>query len=633
MNALEWDLEPLLRPLTYITQSKQRIFWLYLVIAILLAFGVYRDQRSSAKSSAAPLPDDLSNDHSSERGSPETKLSNEPERPRSFWSFLFPASIYKHPAMLTDATYFFINQLCYAWLVLPFLLSSGVIAEWTAQTLFNGFGEAGWYLEQGPALDLCLTFFLIVATDLGIFLSHVLQHKVPLLWEFHKVHHSAEIMTPITVYRMHPIDDIFAVSVSGLLTGLVLGTFSYLFDNPLTVVTVLRLNLFVFGFYIIGYNLRHSHVWLDYGPRLKKVLVSPAQHQIHHSSDPRHFDKNFGFMFSFWDRMLGSLYVPETREQLTFGLGGSEHGDYRGLLRLYFLPFKKSAQLMAKFADQSPLKKGLVFLCLLLGLGYVVYDSLVTEPPKAPVQKVHLEQLTWTETQSLVKKGFRSIIVPTGGTEQNGPHMVLGKHNYIVRYTSEQIARTIGQTLVAPVITHVPEGKTSPPTEHMKFAGTISVSVEVFSQLLEETARSLKVHGFQTIYFVGDSYWNQEPQQKVAEKLNKEWAKENVRVYHLGDYYKRNGQIEWLQSKGETDGNIGGHAGIRDTSELMIVYPEGLRPDQFERHGGSEYSVSGVHGDPRRASKQRGRKLLQMKVYAACRQIRDLQKSRNQGSH
>ncbi|MDF1665937.1 MAG: creatininase family protein, partial [Planctomycetota bacterium] len=437
-------------------------------------------------------------------------------------------------------------------------------------------------------------------------------------------------MTPITVYRMHPIDDIFALSCSGVLNGLVLGTFSYFFDNPLTLVTVLRLNLFVFGFYIIGYNLRHSHVWLDYSARLKTVLISPAQHQIHHSSDPKHFDRNFGFMFSFWDRMLGSLYIPEKQEQLNFGLGGEEHEDYRGLFRLYFLPFKKSAQLMTKVAEQSPLKKAAIYLCMALALSYVLYDALVPEPPKAPIQKVHLEQLTWTETHALVKKGYRSIIVPTGGTEQNGPHMVLGKHNYIVRYTSEKIAREIKNTLVAPVIAYVPEGETTPPTQHMKFTGTLSVSEDVFSQLLEQTARSLKVHGFDTIYFIGDSYWNQESQRKVAEKLNKEWANENVRVFHLGDYYGRNGQKEWLQSKGESEGSIGGHAGIRDTSELMIVYPGGLRPDQLELHGGSEFNQSGVHGDPRRASKQRGQKLLQMKIYAACRQIRALKQSRNQ---
>lgn len=620
MKAFDWDVEPLLRPLTYVTQSHQRIFWLYIVTAVILAFSVYRDQKAK-KTEPAESPEN------------EAPQANSEDSKASFWSFLFPASIYKHPGMLTDATYFLINQFFYVWLVLPFVVSSGVVAEWTVQSLFGLFGEAGWFVEQGPALDLTLTFFMIVATDLGIFISHVLQHKVPLFWEFHKVHHSAEIMTPVTVYRMHPIDDIFALSCSGVLTGLVLGLFSYLFDNPLTLVTVLRLNLFVFGFYIIGYNLRHSHIWLDYSARVKTVLISPAQHQIHHSTNPKHFDRNFGFMFSIWDRMLGSLYVPEKQEKLSFGLGSEDHEEYRGLLRLYFLPFKKSARLMADAAEKSVLKRALIFTCLALALAYVGYDALQETPKQAPVQSVHLEELTWTELQALIKKGHRSVIIPTGGTEQNGPHMVLGKHNYIIRYTSERVAREMGQTLVAPVIAYVPEGETDPPTAHMKFSGTISVSEELFAGLLEQSARSLKVHGFETIYFMGDSSWNQGPQAKVAEKLNKEWAKEKVRVYHLGDYYSRNGQKEWLESKGESQENIGGHAGIRDTSELMVVQPQGLRPSQFELHGGSQFSETGVHGDPRRASKQRGQKLLQLKVYAACRQIRRLQKTRDQGSN
>ncbi|MDF1665936.1 MAG: hypothetical protein P1V97_29540, partial [Planctomycetota bacterium] len=188
MNAFDWDVEPLLRPLTYVTQSHQRIFWLYLVTAILLAFGIYRDQKSVAETPSDSPDDSAPDPESLERPSGDVSV---PNRPDSFWTFLFPASTYKHPAMLTDATYFLVNQFCYVWLVLPFLLSSGAVAEWTVQAFYQGFGETGWYLEQGPVLDLALTFFMVVATDLGIFISHVLQHKVPLLWEFHKVHHSA----------------------------------------------------------------------------------------------------------------------------------------------------------------------------------------------------------------------------------------------------------------------------------------------------------------------------------------------------------------------------------------------------------------------------------------------------------
>jgi sterol desaturase/sphingolipid hydroxylase (fatty acid hydroxylase superfamily)/creatinine amidohydrolase/Fe(II)-dependent formamide hydrolase-like protein len=598
---LDWDIESLLKPVSFLISPSQRIFWFYLLTALILAFAVYFDRRKETE-----------------------KVSL-----RGFFAYALPASIYKHPAMLIDIAYFLVNQWLLGALVIPLLLSSAVVADQTIVFLHSLFGECGVFVEQTAMMDLLLTFFVMVAVDLGIFIVHSLQHKIPILWEFHKVHHSAEILSPITVYRMHPVDDFLSMSCSGFLIGLVLGIFYYLFDNPLTITTVFRLNLFVFAFYLIGFNLRHSHIWLDYGPRFNWLLLSPAQHQIHHSADPVHFDRNFGFMFSLWDRMLGSLYVPKEKEELNFGLGGEEHGDYRSVWNLYFLPFKKSVKLAAGVAESSALKKAILFVAMALVLGYLVFDTFVqTAAPKPALGKVHIEDLTWTETRSLIDAGYKTIIIPTGGTEQNGPHMILGKHNYVVKYTSGQIALKLGKTLVAPVIAHVPEGQIDPPDNHMKFAGTLTVSDELFQRLLEATARSLKAHGFQTICFIGDSYWNQPGQQAIATKLSIEWAKSGVRVLHISDYYSKNGQMSWLEAKGESRDNIGGHAGIRDTSELMAIYPGGVRPALFDKNGGSTFAKTGVHGDPRRASKQRGFKLLQFKIDAACRQIQSLNPSR-----
>ena len=124
---------------------------------------------------------------------------------------------------------------------------------------------------------------------------------------------------------------------------------------------------------------------------------------------------------------------------------------------------------------------------------------------------VFLEELTWTEVASAIDSGSTTIIIPTAGTEQNGPHMVLGKHKYRINAGSERIARSLGNTLVAPVITYVPEGDIDPPSGHMRFAGTISIPREVFESVLEYTARSLKQHGFTDILLIGDSGPNQGP--------------------------------------------------------------------------------------------------------------------------
>lgn len=243
--------------------------------------------------------------------------------------------------------------------------------------------------------------------------------------------------------------------------------------------------------------------------------------------------------------------------------------------------------------------------------------SLTTSPPDS----VYLEDLTWVEVRELIKRGKTIAIVPTAGLEQNGPHMVLGKHGYIVRHLAERIAKRLGNALVAPVLDYVPEGPVDPPQGHMRFAGTISIPEPVFASVLEHAARSLRAHGFTTICFLGDSGGNQKAQAEVAERLNLEWAGTGTRVLHLGDYYARNGQTEWLLAQGETVRAIGTHAGIRDTSELLAVSPKGVRPEMIRPDGGFYLEPTGVHGDPTRASARRGETLLQLKVEAALRQI------------
>src|SRR5262245_12702280 len=133
---------------------------------------------------------------------------------------------------------------------------------------------------------------------------------------------------------------------------------------------------------------------------------------------------------------------------------------------------------------------------------------------------VSLEELTWTEVRDLLRSGTATIIVPTGGTEQNGPHMALGKHNVRVKKLSEQIARALGQTLVAPVIAYVPEGRVDASAGHMRFPGTITVSEETFQKVLESAARSFKLHGFRDIVFLGDHGGSQSSSRLVPARPN-----------------------------------------------------------------------------------------------------------------
>ncbi len=230
---------------------------------------------------------------------------------------------------------------------------------------------------------------------------------------------------------------------------------------------------------------------------------------------------------------------------------------------------------------------------------------------------VFLESLTWMEVKAAIDDGYKTILIPTGGTEQNGAHMVLGKHNIIARHTSERIAKQLGYTLVAPVIAYVPEGNISPPEGHMEYAGTISLRPEIFSAVLEDTARSFKQHGFTRICFIGDSGGNQETQKQVTTKLNEEWDGSGVRVIHVSDYYsEKNGQDAWLKTQGYSDEEIKGHAALSDTSELSNIDQSAIRPQLL-----SDKAENGSTGPSQNALPKVGMALLNMKIDAAVKQI------------
>jgi creatinine amidohydrolase len=222
----------------------------------------------------------------------------------------------------------------------------------------------------------------------------------------------------------------------------------------------------------------------------------------------------------------------------------------------------------------------LAVLTALVGV-IITASSASTQTPSVPQpNSVFLEDLTWTEVRDAIAGGKTTVIIPTGGTEQNGPHMALGKHNYLVTYKAGQIAKQLGNALVAPVVSYVPEGDINPPTGHMRFAGTISVPQDVFVQVLEHAARSLRQHGFVDVALVGDSGGNQAGQKLVADALNKEWAGSRARVHHITAYYPGRGD-EWVVSQGVSAADVGSHAGTHDTSSLMYLNPSMLRFDKM----------------------------------------------------
>jgi creatinine amidohydrolase len=216
---------------------------------------------------------------------------------------------------------------------------------------------------------------------------------------------------------------------------------------------------------------------------------------------------------------------------------------------------------------------------------------------------VFVEDLTWTELSALVKAGKTTVIIPVGGVEQSGPYMALGKHDVRVRVLSEIIARNLGNALVAPVVAYVPEGAFDPPTEHLRFPGTISVSASAFRETLRDAARSFQLHGFTDIVLIGDHGGYQADLKLVADDLNRTWAKTPARAHYIAAYYNatQGAYVAALRARGYAMAEIGVHAGLADTSLMLAVDPRLVRLAQL-RCAPALGPASGVVGDPRRAS-------------------------------
>lgn len=246
----------------------------------------------------------------------------------------------------------------------------------------------------------------------------------------------------------------------------------------------------------------------------------------------------------------------------------------------------------------------------------VICGALMTASLSAMAQKsVYLEELTTAEVAAMVKNSPSVVIIPVGGTEQNGPHMAIGKHNTRVKVLAGRIATQLTtqlaaqkiSTIVAPVVSYVPEGNINPPSEHMKWAGTVSISDDAFKSMLLSTARSFRQHGFTDIVILGDSGNYQTQLAQVAAAFNKEASKDAKttpsRMHFISDYYKatQGSYIAALKAKGLNDAEIGTHAASADTALMLAIEPAMVKPEKFAE-AAKEGRAGGTLGDPRAAT-------------------------------
>lgn len=266
-------------------------------------------------------------------------------KPGSFVSWLLPRDVYRHRSNLLDIKLFFASRL---FSVLG-VFGAVFFPTTVAYALLAQFGGADYAPPPVTWIGIAVvTLIVVVVSDFCKYWAHRAHHEWRALWPFHAVHHSADVLTPLTVQRVHPLEPMINAMLMTLFVGVAQGLALYFLVGEISMMTIGGANAVYFLFNALGSNFRHSHIWISYGRVLEHILISPAQHQIHHSVAVKHHDKNYGSIFAVWDWMFGTLYVPETYEDLTFGVsdaaGNRREQPYTTLTAALFKPFAESWQ-------------------------------------------------------------------------------------------------------------------------------------------------------------------------------------------------------------------------------------------------------------------------------------------------
>ncbi len=253
-------------------------------------------------------------------------------------SEVFSKKIWLSTSARTDYLLLFFNKIIMS-LISPALLGQIAVAtvlfEWLHRVL-NPDAGTDWPVWLIMSL---FTLVLFILDDASRYLVHRLLHSSTFLWRFHRVHHSATTLTPFTIFRTHPVEGVLFTLRSAIVQGICIGLFVFIFGSNVSLVSIFGVNILLFALNILGANLRHSHIAISYPATVEKWLISPAQHQLHHSTDPKHYDTNFGVFLSVWDRVGKTFHYSEAGVKLDFGVKIRGEKQQQSLLQLYLSPF------------------------------------------------------------------------------------------------------------------------------------------------------------------------------------------------------------------------------------------------------------------------------------------------------
>ncbi len=285
----------------YLVDPSKRIYWVYLLTSFLIAVGY---------------------------------LYTQPKK----LSFVLSSKIWWHPSAKLDYLYFLIISLIKVSLLIPIVLSAEDVTNYVYTQMALHFE----YVELDISYEVMIVLYtlcIFVVSDFTRYWLHRWLHTVKFLWRFHKVHHSARVLTPITFYRVHPVENLLFGIRFALSSGVVTAIFIYLFGSQIQSVDILGVNGLVVIFMAIGSNLRHSHVALRFYSWIEYIFISPAQHQLHHAN--KTMNKNYGGSFAFWDWMFGTLAISSQTKISKFGLREEQMKEYQSIFGLLFTPFRR----------------------------------------------------------------------------------------------------------------------------------------------------------------------------------------------------------------------------------------------------------------------------------------------------
>jgi sterol desaturase/sphingolipid hydroxylase (fatty acid hydroxylase superfamily) len=319
MDVLKRVLEELWAPLRFLYSSvNSETYWLFLPTGLILVALAYRRHHAEGRVFSVA----------------------------GFLRFLSPRRALAHRSVRIDAKNMILNYYYGGFVIfLAYYLFPPQFESVVYRLLANIVGSSAAIPQHNTGgawlPEVVFSISVFVASDFAFFGVHWLFHRVPVLWEFHKIHHSAELLNPITAYRGHPLNLLSTSIVTTVLVGSVYAIFDFIYPGGVRTIVVLGCDIFILLCNLAGGFLRHSGVWIHFGRRLNHVFYSPAHHQIHHSEDPRHWGKNLGGVLAVFDWMAGTLYVPGEREPLSYGLGSPEENERynTSVGMLYFLPF------------------------------------------------------------------------------------------------------------------------------------------------------------------------------------------------------------------------------------------------------------------------------------------------------